>query len=210
MISQITGGFLNSKLNTVYYVDSSVQVGGRFEGKRKLRSEGSLVYKSDRLSINLLGWSTSLLHVLPGRRQAHIESILEHHWIRDLKRGKTDETWWNPQTSRWCSAMWQQNVQGKTPKHSGCSSARARRPWKDGPSASASMIRRQAGIWAQFLHCFCTMDQGSSIALEKGGCWWFKIGWITISYDYDDYEDFHEYPSDMDDNYTDGRTFLTS
>lgn len=34
MISQITGGFLNSKLNTVYYVDSSVQVGGRFEGKR--------------------------------------------------------------------------------------------------------------------------------------------------------------------------------
>ena len=60
--------------------------------RKTTRSEGSLVYKSDRLSINLLGWSTSLLHVLPGRRQAHIEFILET-WTSLNPRLKERENW---------------------------------------------------------------------------------------------------------------------
>lgn len=104
MISQITGGFLNSKLNTVYYVDSSVQVGGRFEGKR-LGVKG--LWFTKVTGFRSTYWDDQrrffMYYQAGDKHTLNLYLKLEHHWIRDLKRGKTDKTWWNPQTSRWCS-----------------------------------------------------------------------------------------------------------
>lgn len=81
LISQITGGFLNSKLNTVYYVDSSVQVGGRFEGKRLGGKVG--LWFTKVTGFRSTYWDDQrrffMYYQAGDKRQAHIESILEHH-----------------------------------------------------------------------------------------------------------------------------------